>query len=462
MNKQSSYRRRNRPPVPDLEIVYQDPRALTPDPRNPRKHTNKHIAQLKASLVEFDFVSPILVDAENVVVAHAGCLQAAIELGFERVPTVCIDHLSPEQIRAYRLADNRLADLSQWDDGLLALELGALIELDIDFDITVTGFEIGDIDFIIEGASGSDGQDELDAVPPTNDSAVTHLGDIWAIGPHRLICGDARFAETYQALLGEERAQMVFTDPPFNVPIRGHVSGLGKVRHCEFIMGSGEMSEAEFIAFLTTVFEQLAAFSADGTIHYQCIDWRHLGEMLTAGKAAYNELKNVCVWAKSSGGMGSLYRSQHELVFVFKSGTAPHVNNVELGKHGRYRTNLWSYAGANSFGRTRDADLAAHPTVKNVAMVADAILDCSHPKGIILDPFAGSGTTLAAAHKTRRVGYGIELDPIYCDVILQRLQKVTRVEPVHLATGLSLSAITRERAAQGDAHPQVETREAGE
>ncbi len=241
---------------------------------------------------------------------------------------------------------------------------------------------------------------------------------------------------------------MVFTDPPYNVPIDGHVSGLGKVKHREFAMAAGEMSEDEFTAFLATVFRNQAGHSADGAIHFICMDWRHIGEVIAAGGDAYTELKNFCIWAKTNGGMGSLYRSQHELVFVFKAGTAPHINNVELGRHGRYRTTLWSYAGINSFGKDRDAELALHPTVKPVKLVADAILDCSRRGGVVLDPFAGSGTTLIAAEKTGRRGYGIELDPRYCDVIVRRLTAAFKVQAVHAATAKPFAQIERERAAE--------------
>ena len=277
---------------------------------------------------------------------------------------------------------------------------------------------------------------------------ITRPGDCWLIGDHRLICGDSTDPDTYARLLEGAEAQMIFTDPPYNVPIEGHVSGLGKVKHREFAMASGEMPEAEFTTFLATVFRNLAGHSVEGAIHFICMDWRHLGEVLAAGKSAYSELKNLCVWAKTNGGMGSLYRSQHELVFVFKAGTAPHINNVELGKHGRYRTNIWSYAGINSFGKDRDADLALHPTVKPVALVADAILDCSKRRGIVLDAFAGSGTTLIAAEKTGRRGYGIELDPHYCDVIIRRLAAAANVEATHAATGRLFAEIEQERTAE--------------
>jgi DNA modification methylase len=237
---------------------------------------------------------------------------------------------------------------------------------------------------------------------------------------------------------------MVFTDPPYNVPIGGHVGGLGSIQHREFAMAAGEMSQPEFTAFLQSVFGHLGAYSANGSVHFLCMDWRHCPEILAAGAAAYTELKNICVWAKNNGGMGSLYRSQHEFVFVFKSGTAAHINNVELGKYGRYRTNVWSYAGVNSFGGDR-ADLALHPTVKPVAMVADAIRDCSHRSGIVLDAFIGSGTTLIAAERTGRRCFGIELDPAYCDVAVRRLRAVCGLEAILKATGQSFAKVEAER-----------------
>ncbi len=262
---------------------------------------------------------------------------------------------------------------------------------------------------------------------------MTQPGNLWILGRHRLLCADARDSTSYAALLAGEKAQMVFTDPPYNVPIGGHVSGSGRVQHREFVMASGEMSEAEFTTFLRTVLRNLASASADGAIHFVCMDWRHMRELLAAGHDAYTELKNVCVWAKDNGGMGSFYRSQHELVFAFKNGEAPHINNFGLGETGRYRTNLWSYAGVNTLRPGRQEELTMHPTVKPVALVMDAIKDCSKRGGIILDAFGGSGTTLIAAQKTERRGYLLELDPLYCDVIVRRFQK--RIgEPARLAS----------------------------
>ncbi|MEA2876748.1 MAG: hypothetical protein QOF14_1944 [Hyphomicrobiales bacterium] len=419
-----------------LSIEYQPVSALKPRASNPRTHSKKQIGQIAKAIRRFGFTNPVLVDDANGIVAGHGRIEAARTIGLAEVPTVRLSDLSEAEIRAYVIADNKLAENAGWDRNLLGLELQYLTDLEIDFDVTVTGFELPDIDLLIgELSPAANENDPADAiVEPASGPAVSRLGDIWNIGRHRLVCADSTKAESYQALLGSERAQMVFSDPPYNVPISGHVGGLGAIQHREFAMASGEMSEAQFAGFLGTVFRHLATYSAEGSIHFQCMDWRHMSEMLTAGKAAYSELKNICVWAKNNGGMGSLYRSQHEFVFVFKSGTAPHVNNVELGKHGRYRTNVWNYAGVNTFGGDR-SDLTLHPTVKPVAMVADAILDCSNRKGIVLDAFNGSGSTLIAAEKTGRRGYGIEIDPQYCDVAIRRLRAVCGLQAVLEATG---------------------------
>jgi DNA modification methylase len=418
--------------------------VLQPYARNARTHSPKQVAQIAASIREFGFNSPILIDRDGEIIAGHGRVEAAKLLGLETVPCVRLEHLSDAQKRAYILADNKLAEKAGWDREILAIELQHLTSLDLDFDVTVTGFEMAEIDLLL-GSPASEG-DSVDRVPPIEcGPAVTQFGDIWQIGRHRLICGDATNAATYARLLDGEKAQMIFTDPPYNVKIDGNVCGLGSVTHREFAMASGEMTEPEFTHFLGTVFANLAEHAVDGALHFICMDWRHMTEVLTAGQSIYSELKNLCVWAKTNGGMGSLYRSQHELVFVYKSGRAPHINNVELGRHGRYRTNVWTYAGINSFGAHRDAELAMHPTVKPVALVADAILDCSKRKGLVLDAFAGSGTTLVAAERTGRRGYGVELDPWYCDLILQRVQEIAKAEALHLETGKSFSEIAAGR-----------------
>jgi DNA modification methylase len=291
--------------------------------------------------------------------------------------------------------------------------------------------------------------DPADAVPDVPGTAVTRKGDLWLMGDHRTMCGDARDPQAYARLLGEEEAQMVFTDPPYNVKIDGHVCGLGSVKHRPFPMASGEMSKGEFTNFLQTVFERLAEVSQDGALIFTCIDGPHLHEMLNAGYAVFDELKTVICWGKTNAGMGSLYRVQTELIPLWKKGRAPHINNIELGRYGRYRTSLWSYAGVNTFKRGRMEELASHPTVKPVAMVMDAIKDCSKPKGIILDAFGGSGTTLIAAAKTKRRGYLLELDPLYVDVIVRRWQTLFKSEARHAETGLTFSEMAEQRAREG-------------
>jgi DNA modification methylase len=379
-------------------------------------------------------MSPVLVDSRDGIIAGHGRVAAAQLLGMSDIPTVRVDHLSPAQIRAYVIADNKLAENAGWDRNLLALELQEL-SVELNFDVTATGFETAEVDLLI-GELGQTEPEEADIVPEIDRSkpAISRPGDLWRIGDHFLLCGDALVQASYQALLGSKKAQMVFTDPPYNVPIGGHVSGKGKAKHREFAMASGEMTEAQFTKFLKTTFDRLSTYSANGSMHFICMDWRHMREVLVAA-TPYSELKNLCVWAKTNAGMGSLYRSQHELVFVFKNGTAPHINNVELGRFGRNRTNIWNYAGVNTFGKERDAELAMHPTVKPLALVADAILDCSKRGGIVLDAFAGSGTTLIAAEKTGRKGYGIELDPYYADTIIRRFSDVYDLKAVHSQTG---------------------------
>lgn len=429
--------------VDDLTIETMPVSALEPYARNPRTHTKQQVRQIAQSVETFGWTNPILIDGSGGVIAGHGRLEAAKLLGIERVPTIRLADMTEAQIRAYVIADNRLAELAGWDDELLAIELQALTEIDLDFDIEITGFATAEIDTLIAGLNGDEADDEADRLPEIDETTppITQPGDLWLLGRHRLLCADATKAESFTRLMDGEAARMVFTDPPYNVPIDGHVCGLGSVKHAEFAMASGEMSEAEFIAFLQTVLGHLADVSTDGAIHFVCMDWRHLFELLTAGRNIYSDLKNLCVWNKTNGGMGSLYRSKHEMVAVFKAGDAPHVNNVELGVHGRYRTNVWDYAGINTFGKDRDAELAMHPTVKPVALVEDAILDCSRRGDIVLDAFSGSGTTLIAAERSGRRGFGLELDPQYVDATLKRFRAFTGEEPVHAASGLTLAEL---------------------
>jgi DNA modification methylase len=400
---------------------------IRPNPKNLRTHSKKQIKQIAASIRKFGFLNPLIVDDENTLLAGHGRLEAARLEGLAHAPIVRSGQLTEAQKRAYALADNKIALNAGWDDELLALELKELMSAD-EFSVDVTGFSIAEVDQLIDGLTpeepGDPADDEianLGEVP-----SRCRVGDIWRLGPHRLICGDALDPAVVSILMEGEKAEMVFTDPPYNVAIAGNVGGLGKIQHREFAMASGEMTRGEFVAFLSAAFANLVAHSVDGSIHFVCMDWRHMGEMLEAGAANYVELKNLMVWVKDNGGMGAFYRSRHELIFAFKNGAAPHVNSFELGQYGRYRTNVWQYRGVNTLKAGRLDELALHPTVKPVAMIADAIKDVSRRNGIVLDLFGGSGSTPIAAHKTGRRARLCELDPIYCDRILQRWEKFAK------------------------------------
>jgi DNA modification methylase len=349
------------------------------------------------------------------------------------------------------IADNRLTEISVWDDRLLAQQLKDLSLLGVDFSLELTGFDVGEIDLRIASLEDAPGlaDDPGDALPELSTQPVSKIGDSWTLGRNRLLCGSALDVAAFAALMGEDHAAMVFTDPPYNVPIDGHASGLGAIHHRPFPMACGEMDRAEFTAFLGKAFRNLAAFSVDGSLHYVCMDWRHAEELLAAGRDVYRQLINLCVWIKHNAGMGSLYRSQHELVFIFKHGRNGHRNNVQLGQFGRNRSNVWHYPGANSFPRCGEEGnlLALHPTVKPVAMVADAILDCSARGDIVLDGFLGSGTTLIAAERTGRRCYGLELDPLFTDTIVRRWQKLTGGSAHHAASGRSFDDLAGEAEA---------------
>ena len=423
--------------LPNKDIRLRPIADLKPYPRNARTHSKKQIRQIAKSIQEFGFTNPILIDAEGGIIAGHGRIEAAGLLGLEEVPTIRIDHLSEVQKRAYMLADNKLAENAGWDEGILAEELGALMADDLDFDVEITGFSIAEIDGLIEGLAPEEPGDPADDALPEDAPARCRPGDIWQLGRHRLICADALDPETVGLLMDGAKARMVFTDPPYNVPIDGHVGGSGKVKHREFAMAAGEMSMAQFTDFLRTAFGNLAEHSLDGAIHFVCMDWRHMGEVLAAGEAVYSEPKNLIVWVKDNGGMGTFYRSRHELIFAFKVGTAPHVNSFELGQHGRYRTNVWQYRGVNTLKAGRMEELALHPTVKPVQMIADAIKDVSGRGEIVLDLFGGSGSTLIAAEKTGRRAFLCELDPLYCDRILGRWEAYGKDDAVQVVYGLS-------------------------
>jgi DNA modification methylase len=406
-----------------LSVVYRPTRELKPDPRNARTHSKAQIGQLKSAIEAFGFTNPILIDDEGLLIAGHGRLRAAKELGLAEVPTITLTGLSETQKRTLRIADNKIALNAGWDLDLLKMELGELSNLDVNLDLTLTGFSTGELDVLL--GDTLDPEDEV--IPATPKVPLAKLGDIWALGSHRLGCGDSRDPSFLRAVVGEETIDAAFLDPPYNVRINGHANARG--RHREFAMASGELTEAAFRDFLRETLEAAAAVSRDGAVHFVCMDWRHMDDVSVVGAEVYGERLNLCIWNKSNAGMGSLYRSKHELVFVYRVGEAPHVNMVELGRHGRNRTNVWDYASVNSLKGSRRADLDLHPTVKPVGLVADAICDVTRRGDLVLDTFLGSGTTLIAAERTERRFRGIDLDPAYVDVALERWSAMTGLTP---------------------------------
>jgi hypothetical protein len=428
--------RNSQNPSQQIQINYLESAALVPDVNNPRVHKERQIKALIKSIQTFGFNIPIAIDSSCKVISGHARLEAAKKIGLDRIPVIYLDHLTSEQVKAFMIADNRLSEMSVWDDNLLATQLKELSTVDLGFDLEATGFTVGEIDLRIDGLDIVDESAE-DEIPVVSEGpAVTQLGDLWLLGEHRLLCGNAQEAEAFSLLMDGQVGGMVITDPPWNVRVQGHVGGKGKIKHREFAMASGEMSSAEFTQFLTTTFDLLVIHSKAGSVHTIFMDWRHLPEILAAGGSTYNALLNMCVWVKNQAGMGSLYRSQHELALIYKNGSAPHQNNVQLGRFGRYRSNVWQYGGIQAMRHSEEGDLLAkHPTVKPTQMIADAILDCSKRNDIILDPFIGSGTALLACSRVGRRCYGMELDPLYVDTAVQRWQIMTGMDAVNAVTG---------------------------
>lgn len=405
--------------------------SLRPAGRILRKHGQKNLKAIEASIRAHGFNNPILVDENSTIICGYGRWLAAKELQLLEVPVICLGHLTPDEIRLYRIADNRIAEQSEFDLTELRLELLELGNLDLNLNLELTGFSTGEIDNLLDCEPA---EDNADTLPKLQKVPIIRPGELVRCGDHYLLCGNSLEASSYATLMQGDKAQIVFGDGPYN--LKGSaISG----SHGDFKMGSGELSNAEFTEFLATVFKHLAANSQDGSIHYQCMDHRHIENMMAAGRQAYDEFKNLAVWAKQSAGMGTFYRSQHELIFIWKSGTASHINNFGLGETGRHRSNLWQYNGNAGFSRNRASELAAHPTVKPWSMVADALRDCSRRGGIILDPFGGYGTTMIAAEKTGRRARLIELDPLYCDASIRRWQELTGRDAFLGDTGLTFN-----------------------
>jgi DNA modification methylase len=406
-------------------------RSLKPARRNARTHSKRQIGQLANSILALGWTYPILIDDQGNIIAGNGRFQAASQLGLSEVPVLTVTGLTAAQKRTVAIADNKIAANAGWDRSILAAEIGELSTLlpEINLDISITGFDPAELDALAVDFTDTE-RNPADEVPVRDEKpAVSKIDDVWFLGPHRIICGDACDDDVVRTLMDGKRASMVFADPPYNLRI-GAIVGRGKIKHREFVSGSGEMSSQQFVHFMTRWMRLAAQHSENGAICYACIDWRHITEILTAGTSVFREVKNIIVWVKSNPGQGSFYRSAHEFICVFKHGDGPLQNNVELGKHGRNRSNVWTYPGANTFRAGRLDELTMHPTVKPVALVADAIRDCSRRGEVIFDPFLGSGTTVLAAERVGRKGFGIELDPRYVDVAVRRWQSFTKRDAI--------------------------------
>lgn len=422
--------------------------SITPAPRRLRAHSADKLARLERSLLKNSIITPIIINAAGVIVDGHARVEVARRLGWTHIAAIRVAHLTDEDLRVYAIAANKMPADATLDIDALRQELEE-IELAIpNIDLTLTGYSVPEIDAMRGAFNAAQLNDLVDDVPamPLAGAAVSVIADLWHLKGHRLLCADATSLEAIARLMGDEQADQIITDPPYNVVINGHVSGKGKVRHREFAMASGEMASSEFVSFLKRSLGASASHLTDGGLAYVFMDHAHIGELLEAGSEVFTERKAICVWDKGAGGMGSLYRNAHELVTVFKKGTAKHINNVALGKHGRNRTTIWRYPGIAQQGRGRAKALSLHPTVKPVALIADAILDSSPRDGIILDPFGGSGSTLVAAEVTGRRARLVELDPAYVDTIITRFEALTGIEAVHAETGLSFAELREERA----------------
>ena len=393
-----------------------------------RKHSKKQQQKLKNGIIKVGYVNSILLDEKHNIIAGELRLLAAKELGFTQIPAIILENLTPEEAEAIRILDNRIAEDGEWNFGNLKEEIEKLMKFDITFEDLGFDTVVYDEIFLINDSDenkihNSDKEDEswLDAnIPPK-----VKFGDLWRLGDHFVYCGDSLLARSFEILMQGELAQIVITDPPYNCKINGHVCGLGKTKHDEFAMASGEMTETEFAEFISKFMQHLIKFSIDGSLHYLFMDWAGLNTLLTQGKRHYIELKNIAVWNKLIGGMGALYRSQHEMIPIFKNGKAKHQNHIQLGKNGRYRTNVWGYPGVRATNPASLELLKLHPAVKSVPMLHDILLDSSSKNDIVLDCFGGSGSTLLAAERCKRRARLIEISPRYVDVTIYRWEKET-------------------------------------
>jgi DNA modification methylase len=428
--------------LPELVITRRAIAELRLPKRRVRRITPEHLASAVHAIKNFGFVSPITIRGD-VIVDGATRLEASKELGLVEIPCIDISHLSEPKARMLAISLNRLGETGTWDMPELKLELA---ELEIEgLDLTLSSFSAPELDIILADEIGPENEaEEVIPEPPLN--PVSRIGDLWQLGDNRVLCANSLEAVSYERLMNGALAAAVLTDPPYNVKIAGNVSGLGKKQHGEFQMGSGELTAAEFHDFLKIAHKHCADCIHPGAVVFSFMDWRSIDLLIAAGREAGLKLINIAVWYKGSGSMGAFLRSAHELVGVFCKGDKPRLNNVELGKHGRDRTNVWVYPGANKPGSSAAEVLKDHPTPKNVEMCADALRDVTVKGEIVLDPFLGSGSSLIAAQKTGRVCHGIELDGRYVDVCIRRWEAMTGEQTVHAETGLTFREVAAQRA----------------
>lgn len=429
--------RRSPKPNQKLAVIDRRPEDLIEYANNSREHPKSQQNKLLASVKEFGFTNPILIDEKNMVLAGHGRLMIAKRLGMVSVPTITIANMTDAEKKAYILADNAIATKAGWSKEMLRTELRGLV--DLGFDVELTGFDTLEIDTLIS-MGDEEPTDDVVELPEKRTPPICRVGDLWHIGWHRLFVGDARALDSYERLLGDERAELIISDPPYGCAIVGNVSRNPNAQ--DFVMGCDGTGPELSHGLLRPALKCMRVYAKPGAIAFIFMDWRGLPALWEAAQGVFHEIKNLIVWSKTNASMG-FYRSAHELLYVFKVSPGKHIDNFGLRRH---RTNVWVYPGANTFRRGRKEDLDSHPTIKNKNMIADAILDVSKPGAIVLDSFAGSGTTLVAAHMTNRRGFGIELDESYADLILKRLSEAAGEEP-RLEDGTPLSQVARARSA---------------
>lgn len=456
---EASCRSRRNDLLPALELLQYRTAELRAPKHRTRRSNPEQIARHARVIAEFGFSQPILVRDGQVYDGWNRVL-AARELGLEKVPAIECSHLSDAEARALALASKRIGELGEWDLEELRLEFIELIELEIDLD--VTAFTVEEQDIILLDPCDAEEEDPADAVDDPPEKLTSRLGDLWLLDPHKIICGNALEEATFRRLLGEERVHAVLQDAPYNVPIAGHVSGLGKKVHSEFCMASGEMADEEFEEFLASNLKIVTDYATSGAVVFSFMDWRSIHLLYAAGAEAGLDLINLAVWYKQSGSMGSLYRSAHELIAVFCKGKTPRHNAVQLGKQGRYRTNVWEAPGANRRGSSANEMLGQHATPKPVKLCEDAILDVTRRGEIVLDSFLGSGATLAACEKSGRQCRGVELEPRFVDVTIRRWEKLTGKEAVLEETGETFAEVAARRANANVAADDTNTSDEGE